>query len=396
VVGYALAAALLWRTEVPDLELPNFDPRDYFSESELARGDRFRSVTRGLWVLSTVVELFVLAVLVWKARALVAWLGPRTRGTVRTAVALGLGAVLAVWLATLPVDAVRHWWSRRYGLSEQGYGYWLGDNLLGLGLRSVLVSVAVAVAVALAVRLGSRWWVAAGPVLVALAVGYVLVQPLVVQPIFNRFEPLPDRELAIEVKRLGSELGVEVETVQVADASRRTTSANAYVAGIGPTRRVVFYDTILDGRFADAELRSVAAHELVHVARHHLWKGLAWFALLALPGLLLVALVTGRRGGLADPALVPLGLLVALLFFLATLPLQNAVSRRYEAEADWLALVATGDPEAAIELDRRLVVTSIGDPDPPAWSKFMLSTHPPALERIAMAEAFRARPTMSP
>ncbi len=196
-------------------------------------------------------------------------------------------------------------------------------------------------------------------------------------------------EPAAEIAR---RLGVEVETVEVADASRRTTTANAYVAGLGPTKRVVFYDTILDGRFREPELVSVAAHELAHVARSHLWKGLAWFALLAVPGVFVVARVTerARAGGLRDPALVPLGLLAALAVSLVTLPLQNAVSRRYEAEADWIALRATEDPDAAIALDRRLTVTSLGDPDPPAWARLLLSTHPPALERIAMAEAFRA------
>ena len=97
--------------------------------------------------------------------------------------------------------------------------------------------------------------------------------------------------------------------------------------------------------------------------------------------------MTERRGGLRDPALVPLGLLVALALFVATLPLQNAVSRRYEAEADWIALRATGDPDASIGLDLRLAQTSLGDPDPPAWAKLFLSTHPPTVERIAMAEA---------
>ena len=304
---------------------------------------------------------------------------------------VGLVAVVAVWLVQLPLGGVRHWWNRRYGLSRQAYGDWLGDQAIGLGLRAVLVSLAVVGAVFLATRLGRRWWIAGAPALVALGAVFVLAQPLVVQPLFNRFEPLPDQRLAAEVRRLGERLGVEVETVEVADASRRTTTANAYVAGIGPTRRVVFYDTILDGRFTEGELAAVAAHELAHVERRHLWKGIAWFALLAVPGLVAVAVVTERRGGLRDPALVPLGLLSALTVSLITLPVQNAVSRRYEAEADWLALTATRDPKSAIGLDRRLVLTSLGDPDPPGWAKIVLSTHPPAIERIAMAEAFGAQ-----
>ena len=386
---WVACALLLARTTVPALDLPALNPGDYFSVAELDRADRFRSVTRALWGASVALELIVLALLVWRGRGLARRLGMVARGRVRTGVSLGLVAVALAALATLPLAATRHWWNRRYGLSEQGYAPWLGDWALSVAVRAALVALAVAGVVWLAGRLGSRWWLAAAPALAALAAGFVLVQPLVVQPLFNRFEPLPDAALAAEVRALGEEIGVEIETVQVADASRRTTTANAYVAGIGPTRRVVFFDTILDGRFSAPELASVAAHELAHVARNHVWKGVAWFVLLAVPGLALVAWVTGRRGGLRDPALVPLGLLVALTVSLVTLPLQNAVSRRYEAEADWIALRATGDPDASIGLDRRLAETSLGDPDPPGWAKLFLSTHPPTLERIAMAQAFR-------
>jgi STE24 endopeptidase len=220
---------------------------------------------------------------------------------------------------------------------------------------------------------------------------YLLAQPLVVQPLFNRFEPLANRELAGRIKVLARSEGVEVDRVLVADASRRTTTANAYVAGVGPTKRVVLYDTMLDGRFTEGEILSVSAHELAHVGRSHLWKGLAWFALLAVPGVFLLAWVTEREGGLAEPRVVPLGLAVAFAFVLLTQPFQNLLSRRYEAEADWLALAATRDPESAIALERRLVLTSLGDPDPPVWVSYWLGTHPPALERIAMAVEFRNR-----
>jgi Zn-dependent protease with chaperone function len=182
-----------------------------------------------------------------------------------------------------------------------------------------------------------------------------------------------------------------VDKVLVADASRRTTTANAYVAGIGPTRRVVLYDTILNGRFSEGEILSVSAHELAHVGRRHLWKGLAWFALLAVPGVFLVAWATERKGALTEPRLVPLALAVAFAWFLVTQPFQNLVSRRYEAEADWLALTATGDPSSAVALDRRLVLTSLADPDPPPWVTYWLGTHPAPIDRIAMAQEFEAR-----
>jgi len=202
------------------------------------------------------------------------------------------------------------------------------------------------------------------------------------------------QRLTAEIKELGAKEGVTVDKVLVADASRRTTTANAYVSGLGPTKRVVFYDTMLDGRFSPPELESVAAHELGHVAKSHIWKGLGWFALIAIPGVFLVWWLTERRGGLPDPRLVPLAIAVALVYSLLVAPFGNLVSRRYEAEADWMALTATNDPESFIDLERKLTVTSLGDPDPPAWSNLFFGTHPTPMKRIGMAVAFRtlARP----
>jgi STE24 endopeptidase len=185
---------------------------------------------------------------------------------------------------------------------------------------------------------------------------------------------------------------VNVNEVDVADASRRTTAANAFVTGLGPTRRIALYDTLLDGRFTQQEILAVAAHELGHVERSHVWKGAAWFVLFAVPGVAVVAFVIDRRGGPRDPGLVPLALLCAFVLSLVVLPAANAVSRRYEAEADWIALAATRDPDAVAGLVHGLTVAGLGDPDPPGWSRVLLATHPSPLDRIAMAEAYARRP----
>jgi STE24 endopeptidase len=243
----------------------------------------------------------------------------------------------------------------------------------------------------LATWLGRSWWLAGGPALVLAATIYMLAQPLVIDPLFNRFEPLPDQALASRIEALGREEGVTVSSVEVADASRRTTAANAYVAGIGPTRRVVLFDNLLDGRFSEPEIVSVSAHELAHVGRRHLWKGLGWFALIVIPCVFLVARAAERHGGLHEPRAVPLALAAAFTLFLVTLPLANLVSRRYEAEADWIALRSTGDPAAFLSLEEKLVRFSLGDPDPPAWAYVWFGTHPSPMQRIAMAEAFSAR-----
>jgi STE24 endopeptidase len=381
----------LWRTTVPPLHIPHLDPRDYFSADYLAREHDYRRVSRALLLGSIAAELAVLALVVWKARPLADALGGIGRGRIRTGVLVGLAVALALWLVTLPFGGVSLWWRRRYGLSHQGFAAWLQDQAVALGVECLLLAGAVALTLGLAAWLGRSWWLIGAPLFVLAGVLYFVAQPLVIQPLFNRFEPLENQKLTAEIKELGRKEGVTVDKVLVADASKRTTAANAYVAGLGPTKRVVFYDTILDGRFSQAELESVAAHELGHVARSHIWKGLGWFALIAIPGVFLVAWATERRGGLPDPALVPLGIAVALVFSLLVMPFGNLVSRRYEAEADWMALTATNDPQSFIGLEQTLTKTSLGDPGPPAWSILVFGTHPTPMKRIGMAEAFRTR-----
>jgi STE24 endopeptidase len=388
---WIVSGALLWRTEVPSLHLADLDPRAYFGAAELERIEHFRRISRLIFLGSLAVEGVVLALLVWKTSWLAETVGSVTRGRVRTGMALGALAACAVWLAQLPFAGVGQWWRRRYGLSHQGYAGWLRDQAVSLVVMAILVSLAVALLLALAIWLGRSWWIAGGAALAVAGAGLLLAYPLVVQPLFNSFRPLPDRALAAKIQALAREEGVTVKSVEVSDASRQTTAPNAYVAGIGPTRRVVLFDTLFDGRFSDPEILSIAAHELGHVGRRHIWKGLGWFALIVIPCAFLVARVTDRWGGLPNPHAVLPGLAAAFVLFLLTLPLSNTISRRYEAEADWIALRTTEDPAAFIGVEQAFVRSGLTDPTPPSFYSFWFATHPSPMQRIAMAKAFTDR-----
>ncbi|TMK93653.1 MAG: hypothetical protein E6G42_06050 [Actinobacteria bacterium] len=160
--------------------------------------------------------------------------------------------------------------------------------------------------------------------------------------------------------------------------------------GIGPTRRILFTDTMLDGRFGEPQLRFVARHELVHHRRDHLWKGVAWFALFAFPCAFVLAAAGERRGGLARPEAVPAVLLAAFCIQLVSLPVGGAIARRYEAEADWTALEATHDPAAGRALFQDFARVDLEQPDPPRWSQLLLDDHPTLMQRIAMTQAWAA------
>lgn len=375
------AASLLLRTELPpDLELPAVSAVAELGAGVVADAKRYARVARALWLGSVLAQLAALAVLVRHGAALAGRMPGR-----RLARGLGMLAVVlvAVWAARLPFGVAAHWWRRRHGLSEQSYAHWLVDPWPEwLALAGVL-AVALAAAMLLAARLGRRWWLAGGPALALVGAAAVLAQPLVQSP---RLEPLDDPALERDVLELAERMGVEAVAVVVKDASRRTTRVNAEVIGAGETRRIVLWDTLLE-RVEPDELRFIVAHELAHVARAHVPKGIAWLALLALPLAWVVAEASRRRGGMAEPAAVPAAALALVAAQLALLPFANAVSRRYETEADWLALRATGDPAAARALLHRFVRENLADPDPPAWARVLLGTHPPVVERIALSRA---------
>jgi STE24 endopeptidase len=170
-----------------------------------------------------------------------------------------------------------------------------------------------------------------------------------------------------------------------------TDQANAFTVGFGPSTHVVLWDTILDERFSRDEQDVVIAHELGHVRSGHILKAIGWTALLVLPTLWLLALATRRRGGVGDPANLPYAILVLTVLALLTTPLQNAVSRRYEAEADWRALNATRDPGADTRLFQQFGETSLEEPSPPLLDYLWLENHPTLAQRIAMARAWKAR-----
>jgi STE24 endopeptidase len=381
--GLWLAAAwLLWRTSVPSLDLPELDARDVFGAQQVERSERYERGLRLFWLSATAVELVVL----WLA----VLIAPRARARgILGAVAVGAATLVAVWLATLPFLLGAQWWRRRYGISRADYGTILLDPWLErLGMLAA-ACIGIALFVLLARRLGDRWWLVGGPAFAAFGAAFLLAQPFLFVP---RVEPLRDRALAAEIQALADRQGVGEVDVEVRDASRRTRAINAELYGVGPTKRMVLWDTALDGRLIDREIRALAAHEFGHVEAHHIWKGIAWLFLFSVPAAYIVARVTRRRGGLGEPAAVPLALLTFALLQLALLPVTNAISRRYEAEADWLAQRATRDPAASEGLTRALATASLADPDPPVWARLVLETHPSPLARIAMSRSEAALP----
>jgi STE24 endopeptidase len=345
------------------------------------RYDRFFTVD---WVLA---QIALLATLWIYARRGARFVRESSAGPIGTGMLLGMLGLGIAWLVHLPFAVAAHWWQRRWGQSELSYLDWIFQDWATLAAEFLSICMALLIVMGLARRLGERWWLPGAAVFVAIASIFTFVAPY----LDFTTKPLRDEELLEAARVDQSELGLGHIPLRVEEVSQDTDQANAYAFGIGPSRRVVFWDTMLLPPFSQAEQKVVLAHELAHHSQRHVPKGLGWFALFAIPGAWILMRTTRRRGGMGAPEAVPLALLVVAVFQLATLPLSNHLSRRMEAEADWKALEVSRDPSALEGLMVGFSKTSLGDPDPPRWVQLVVGTHPSLDDRIAMARAWAAR-----
>jgi STE24 endopeptidase len=385
IVLWIVAASFLWRTQVPHgLRLPHLDEDAVFGARLVSRARGYERLLDLLFLGATVTQLAVLVVLARRGRVLVRGLG---LGRVNAGIVAGVVVLTIFWAAGLPWVVATQWWQRRHGISFDGYAATVLQSWTALLGTTVVAFAALAIILGFAASFGGRWWIAAVPTIAVVGLVFQLLVPYLAT---LGTHALRDPSLAAQVRRLELREHAGDPRVRVQTVSDTTRAANAFSIGYGPTTTIVFWDTLLRG-FTPREIRFVAAHELAHLARDHILKGVAWFALIALPVLALVALVTERQGGLREPRNVPLGLLVLVVATLALLPLRNAISRRYETEADWVALVATQDPSTARGLFTGFARDSLQDPTPPAWVHAFLDDHPTLLERIELARAWARR-----
>ena len=362
----------------------------------------YRDLAVPLGLAATAVSV-VVAVLLgltpWGAR-LVRWLPGRRFWPVQVVLAVLVLVVLGR-IAVLPLSVPAELARRDAGLSTLTWPGWALDVGRGALVQTVATALAVLVLVACA-RWGRRgWWLLASAAVGALVVVGSFVYPLVVEPVFNRFTPMTEEPLRTSLVRLAAADGIEVDEVLVADASRRTTTLNAYVSGFGSTRRIVVTDTLLADA-PDDEVRLVVAHELGHADTDDVLTGTLLGATSTMAGVTLLLLLAGtgrvrRWAGvdglpqpLARPEAVPLVLGLAAAGMLLALPAQNVVSRALEARADVHSVALTGEAATFEAMQRRLATSNLNDPDPPWLLQTWFGSHPTVAERIALAEGWVA------
>jgi len=357
-----------------------------FSHEEVRRAGAYHRPLYLALAADTAVSVAVLVLLGW------VWGGPYhlISGLGWAGAAAGYAAIVTTLsaLVRLPLGYWRGYVrERRWGFSTQTAGAWLADRAKGWGVSVVLTAAAWTAVVGLARAFPSGWPVVAGALLAVAVLVLSFVAPLVFEPLFNRFRPLEDERLADALRQLARRAGVPVRDVLVADASRRTTKVNAYVSGLGSTRRVVLYDTLL--READErEIELILAHELGHRRERHVLKGTLLGMVGAVGAVVAVWVVLGSKA--ASPDELPAALLVLAVLELLGLAPGSWLSRRWERVADRFSLDLTHDVEAFERTHLELARTNLADLEPPRVAYVLLFSHPTPPERLALGRAWAA------
>lgn len=315
----------------------------------------------------------------------------------------GVVAMLASFLASLPLSYFEGYTiEHRYGLSNQTRRAWVGEQIKGLGVSMVIGLPILQGVYATIRRWPARWWAILAGLTVPFSVVMVTLAPVLLLPLFNKFEPLKNRVLTKRIKDLAAGEGVRVSEVLQMDMSKQTKKANAAFTGLGKTKRIMMGDTLLR-EFSDDEVEVVLAHELGHQVHHDIWKLIALSAPTSVIGLYAAHRLTppilrrfGRnwgidyRDGVADVAALPLLGLLGRVSLLGVGPLLNALVRNMvERPAGDYALRLTGNRAAFISAMEKLGRMNLSNPHPSPLVKYLLYDHPPLHERIEMARRYR-------
>jgi STE24 endopeptidase len=367
----------------------SLDPQRQELAKEYARIQRRLSfVEMGIFVL--ILALFLLTGL---SSALRNWAIVQIGGPYFVTIAIyGLVLGATFFLISLPLDFYSGYTlPTRYGLNTQSVAGWVSDSVKSLVLIAVLGIGGLEVLYWLLGEFPVWWWVLMAALLWLFSAASVWLAPLLLMPLFYKIEPLNNPELVARLTRLAESAGARVRGVYTMNMSSRTTTANAMLAGLGGTRRIILGDTLL-ANYTDDEIETVLAHELAHHVHNDLLWGLGFEAIIISVGmwfasvLLTWGVVAFGYSGVDDIASLPVFVAAMSIFGLLTMPLTNFLSRQRERAADLYALKTTGNAPAFRSVMLKLAGQNLSEADPPAWVRTLFYSHPPISERIGIVD----------
>jgi len=370
--------------------MPQIDQERQQQAKEYAR------IKRRLWVaneLFSLVYAFLWLITGWSV-GLRSWLESFTQNSwvVVALYAVVFGGIF--FLLNLPISYYAGFLlPHRYDLSTQSLKDWLVEQAKGLALSAVLGLFLIEIIYLILRVTGGSWWLWMTGAMLLFTVLLTNLSPILIMPIFNKFTPLGEEHSELEERllRLAEKADTKVKGVYKMDMSRQTRQANAFLTGIGSTRRIVLGDTMIE-EFSPDEIETVLAHELAHHVHKDIPRLIGFGTLTTALGFFLVSLAMdwavsqfGLRG-VADPASLPALMILLSLYQLVTMPIENAFSRWREGLADDYALAVTGKSLAFASAFTRLANQNLGEVNPEPWVVFLFYNHPPLNQRIAKTE----------
>ena len=366
----------------------------YRSAERAREGHAYASMRRRLYIGESVLGLAYL--LFWLLSGVSQGLQGRLAGAVGNRYATIALYVLVFVVAMVLISLPLSYYSglvlpRRHGLSHQSVGSWLVDQAKGLGIGVLFAVVALEILYLLIRTLPDLWWLPAASAYVAFAVVLTNLAPVLLLPIFNKLRPLENEALVHRARRLAEREGIRLVGIFTMDMSRRTSTTNAALTGLGNTRRMIVGDTMVD-RYPDEEIETVLAHELGHHVHGDIWKGIALQGLLTLGVLYVIFHVLRAFSGSlglgtpADIATLPLLALAFTLLSLILSPFLSGFSRWRERKADLYALCVS-EPRAFASAMGRLADQNLAENQPPRWAELIMADHPSIADRICLAHS---------
>lgn len=405
ILGYILFVAVMYwyifygaDTSIPQaLRGTAADPSVFLNARELKLSEEYSGLRNFIFFVATPYEwllyFFILLLGLSKKFELSARTISKRKGF-QTAIYLFWLAMIS-YLAMFPISFLGYRMSKSYHISTQSFSSWMKDDLIDFWVNFGMMLVIVSVLYWL-MRKSKKWWLYAWLLSIPFTLFLMFVQPVLIDPLYNDFYPLKNKELETEILSLAEQANIPAEHVYEVNMAEKTNALNAYVTGIGSNSRIVLWDTTLN-RLDEDEILFIMAHEMAHYVEKHIYIGIAGYLGMTLVGLWLTSkimtYIIKRWGPLLKVNSVnsisswPLFLLITSVLLFASSPLSNYVSRYQETRADRYAIELTGDHESAITSFQELTRSGLSQVNPPLLVKWLRYSHPTMLERISTIES---------
>ena len=390
-------------TSLPfEYEGSSADPATFLNARELMLSEEYSRIRNLLFFLSTPFEwlFYLFILLLGLSKIFKNWAEQSTKFRFFQT------AIYLVWLsfftfiATTPISYISYTLSKSYHISTQSFTSWMKDELIDFWVNYGTMLIIVTVLYWLINKSQKRWWLYAWLLSVPFTLFLMFLQPVIIDPLYNDFYPLKNKELEAKILEIADMANIPAEHVFEVNMAEKTNALNAYVTGIGKNSRIVLWDTTLN-RLTEEQILFIMAHEMAHYVEKHIYIGIAGYLLLSLVGLFLTAkimeFVIGRWGeelkipAVHDVRSLPLFLLIISMLLFLSSPLTNFVSRYQESRADKYAIEMTDNTEAGIQTFQELTRAGLSQVNPPNLVKIFRYGHPTMLERISRLEEYEIR-----